>query len=175
MASSTHRRPHAWHALQFGSLFLGLILLYAVTFSSAPVERFLHAPVSRAVALSCFPVLSLLGQTSLASNSLEFEGFRAVVVEACNGVLPSYIFLAAIVAFPCSWRDKLRGAALGVPLIFLINVFRVISLMILGAKKPEIVERVHIDVWQTAVVVLAIGIWIFWAERIVHGRPAVRR
>jgi len=64
---------------------------------------------------------------------------------------------------------------IGIPAILLINVVRVVSLMILGAHNPDIVERVHIDVWQTAIVVLALGIWIFWAERIARPRFEVRR
>jgi exosortase/archaeosortase family protein len=161
--------------VRFCGVFLLLIALYAAVFSTPFVERRIHAPVSRVVALSCLPVLATLGNVSLVDTYLEFDGFRAVVVEACNGVLPTYIFLAAVIAFPSRWRDKLWGALIGIPLIFSINVVRVVSLMILGAKKPSIVERIHIDVWQTAVVVLAMGIWIFWVERFVRRQPAVRR
>lgn len=161
--------------MRFCGLFLLLIALYAAVFSTPFVERRIHAPVSRVVALFCLPVLGALGSASLVDTHLEFDGFRAVIVEACNGVLPTYIFLAAVVAFPSRWRDKLWGALIGIPLIFSINVVRVVSLMILGAKRPNIVERIHIDVWQTAVVVLAMGIWIFWVERFVRRQPTVRR
>lgn len=177
------RRPNAapqprrsWpQAVRFCAVFLLLIAVYAAVFSTPFVERWLHAPLSHLVAVLCVPVLSLFGEASLSGTTLQFQAFRGTVVEACNGVLPTYIFLAAVIAFPSSGTDKLRGALLGVPAIFLINLARVISLMLLGAYKPDIVERVHIDVWQTVVVALAMGIWIFWAERIVRPRSAVRR
>jgi exosortase/archaeosortase family protein len=159
----------AWgRAARFCGLFVLLIALYAAVFQTPFVERRIHAPVSRVVTLVCLPVLAALGNASVTGTDLEFDGFRATVVEACNGVLPTYIFLAAVVAFPSRWRAKLWGALIGIPLIFSINVVRVVSLMILGARRPSIVERVHIDVWQTAVVVLAMGIWIFWVERFVR-------
>ena len=159
---------------RFCAGFVLLIALYAATFQTPFVVRWVHEPMSRLVALICVPLLSVLGETSLSGTHLTFDGFRAVIVEACNGVLPTYIFLAAVLAFPSTWRDKLSGVLLGIPVIFVINVARVISLMILGARKPDIVERVHIDVWQTAVVVLAMATWIFWAERLVGRRPALR-
>jgi exosortase/archaeosortase family protein len=174
---STAREPwRGWLRVgRFCAGFLLLIALYAATFSTPVVERWIHAPLSRLVALVCMPLLSLFGETALSGTYLEFEGFRAVIVEACNGVLPTYIYLAAVLAFPSGWEDKLRGALIGVPVIFVINVARVISLMILGAYRPDIVERVHIDVWQTAVVAVAMATWIFWAERFVRPRSAIRR
>ncbi len=151
-----------------------MMAFYAAVFSTPFVDRWLHAPMSRLVAFSSAPLLPLFGEASADGTHLALDGFRAVVVEACNGVLPAYIFLAAVIAFPCGWREKLRGL-LFLPAIHLINVARVVSLMVVGSRRPEIVERVHIDVWQTAVVVLAMGIWIFWAERYARPRAAVAR
>lgn len=162
-------------AVRFCAVFLLLIILYAGVFSTPFVERWLHDPLSHLVAVSCVPILSLFGEVSLSGTTIQFQNFRATIVEACNGVLPTYIFLAAVIAFPSLWIDKLRGLLLGVPALFLVNLARVLSLMFLGAYEPDIVERVHIDVWQTVVVALAMGIWIFWAERIVRPRSAARR
>jgi len=168
--------PSPWpRVVRFCTIFLLLIAAYVAFFSTPWVERHVHAPMSRLVAVVSLPLLSLFGPVTISGTHLEFDGFRAVIVEACNGVLPMYIFLAAVLAFPSSWPEKLRGVLLGVPIIFPINVVRVVSLMILGAHNPDIVERIHIDVWQTAVVVLTMGIWIFWAERFVRPRSEARR
>ncbi len=161
--------------VRFCVVFLLLVVVYVAVFSTPWVERYVHAPMSRLVAVVVAPILSLFGQVTISGTYLEFDGFRAVIVEACNGVLPMYIFLAAVLAFPSSWPEKLRGVLLGVPIILSINVVRVVSIMILGAHNPDIVERIHIDVWQTAIVVLAMGIWIFWAERLVRPGAEVRR
>jgi len=168
-------RAGAWLRIgRFCVTFLLLIALYSATFSTPFVARWVHEPMSRLVALISMPLLSLLGEASLSGTHLTFNGFRAVIVDACNGVLPTYIFLAAVLAFPSTWRDKLSGVLLGVPVILVINVARVVSLMILGAHQPDIVERVHIDVWQTAVVALAMATWIFWVERFVRRGSALR-
>ena len=170
LPSAVSNRQRWTSALRFCATFAALIALYAATYATAPVQRWVHEPASRLVARSCMPVLSLLGQASRSGTLLSFEGYRAEVVDACNGVLPAWIYLAAVIAFPSRWSDKLRGLLMGIPSLFAVNVIRVISLMLLGAYEPDLVERIHIDVWQTAIVVLAMGIWILWAERIVR-RP----
>jgi len=162
------------NVVRFCAGFLLLMTVYLALFSSSWVVRSIHAPMSRLVAVVSATLLTPFGQVSLSGTDLELDGYRAAIVEACNGVLPIYIFLAAIVAFPSRWSEKLKGMLIGIPAILLINVVRVVSLMILGAHNPDIVERVHIDVWQTAIVVLALGIWIFWAERLVRPRNEVR-
>lgn len=170
-AQETGPTTRAWpRIVRFCGGFLLLMAAYAALFSTAWVERFIHAPMSKLVAVVSAALLAPFGEVSRSGTNLTLDGFRAVIVEACNGVLPIYIFLAAVLAFPSSWSEKLRGALIGIPAILVINLVRVVSLMILGAHNPDIVERVHIDVWQTAVVVLALGIWIFWAERLVQPR-----
>lgn len=162
-------------AIRFCVTFLLLTGFYAAVFSTPFVDRVLHEPMSRLVAASSMPLLHLFGEPQRAGTYLIFNGFQAEILDACNGVLPTFLFLAAVLALPSSWRAKLWGAAIGVPAIFVINVVRVVSLMILGALRPDIVERVHIHVWQTLVVILAMGLWVFWAERFVRPQLAVRR
>lgn len=94
--------------------------------------------------------------------------------DACNGILPTYIFVAAILAFPSSWREKGIGLMIEIPAIFAINVVRVVTLMCLGASYPDLFEQVHIYVWQTLVVALSMAVWLFWAERFVRPHTAIR-
>ena len=158
-------------ALRFVGLFLLLVAIYALLFSTQPAKRWLHQPMVRLVAAAAAPCLALFGDASREGQHLRLDGFDAPIVEACNGVLPLYLYLAAVVAFASPWRAKLRGALVGTPVILALNLVRVVSLMVLGARRPELVERVHIDVWQTAMVVAAMGLFVYWVERHVK-RPA---
>ena len=159
-------------ALRFCALFLLLVALYAAGFSTTPVERFLHRPMTWLAAACAAPWLSLFGDAAREGTRLSLDGFAAPLVEACNGVLPIYLYLAALVAFPSTWRAKLRGALVGVPALFALNLVRVVSLMVLGARWPALLERVHIDVWQTAMVVAAMGLFLRWVERRAGGPAA---
>jgi exosortase H (IPTLxxWG-CTERM-specific) len=172
---ATSGRSRGSMALRFCTAFLLLVAFYAGVFTTPFVERFVHAPLSRIVAWSSWALLSPFGDATIQGTHIAFNGFRAVIVEACNGVLPTYLYLAAVVAFPSGWREKLWGGLIGIPLIYAVNVVRVISLMILGAARPDVVELVHIHVWQALLVASAMGIWIFWTERFVRPQLALRR
>lgn len=160
---------------RFILLFLALAIGLAALASTGPFDRLVHRPLSRALAATAAAVLSPAGEALARGDRLVFRGFEATVDEACNGVLPITIYLAAVLAFPSRWRERARGALLGVAAILAINLVRVVSLMLVGAFWPQSFERVHIDVWQALVVLLAMAVWVFWVERIVGERRLADR
>jgi len=144
------------------------ILLVCSWISSGDFAReHVHAPLARFLVRLVSAVLSPLGTVSADGANLYFRGFDIEIVEACDGVLPTFIYLAAVLAFPSGWRSKLWGAALGVPAIFAINLLRLMSLVVVGVWRPDLFERVHIYVWQTLVIALSMALWVFWVERFV--------
>jgi exosortase H (IPTLxxWG-CTERM-specific) len=161
--------------VRFVFLFLFFILLFALLSATASAERLLHSPLSRLTAILVTQILSLLGSASTSGNSILFNSFSASVDEACDGVLPTYIFIAAVLAFPSRWRSKAWGIALGTASIFMINLLRVVSLMIVGSRWPDLFEQVHIYVWQALVIALSMGIWVLWVEAFVRPGAAPRR
>lgn len=155
--------------LRFALPFLALIALFLALGATPTAEWILHGPLCHAVAEVARLLLAMLGDASVSGRLLRFDGFEAVVVEACNGFLPTAIYVAAVLAFPCSWRAKGFGLLLGVPAIQVVNVVRVVSLMVLGAYWPALFERVHIFVWQTLVIAFTMAIWVGWIESVVEG------
>jgi exosortase H (IPTLxxWG-CTERM-specific) len=158
----------------FCATFLSLVILFAVLTSTPWADRVLHQPLSRLLAIASVPFLSIAGSAWSSGTQLHFEGFSAVVEEACNGVLPTYIYIAAVLAFPSRWVEKAWGILIGIPTIFVVNLVRVITLMFFGAYWPDLFEKVHIYVWQALVVGLSMAIWLFWVERFVRPRARER-
>jgi len=151
--------------VRFCLLFLLLVLIFAVLTSTPSAQVMLHAPLSRLLVLISASILGAFGTVSASGNYLSLNGFGVSIVEACNGVLPTYLYVAAVLALPSRWRDKGWGVLIGVPAIFLINLIRVITLMLCGAYWPTVFEQVHIYVWQALVIGLSMAVWVFWAER----------
>ena len=159
---------------RFAVLFLLLSVGLTLAASTPPATRLVHEPLQRGVARIAMWILAPFGESHVRGASLDYKNFGVEIVEACDGVLPSIIFLAAVLAFPSRWRDKALGALIGLPSIFAINLVRVVTLMFVGAARPEIFEQVHIYVWQAIVIACAMGLWVFWAERFVRPRAARR-
>ncbi len=62
-------------------------------------------------------------------NEFEFiinPQYSVVITPECNGLIPYFIFLAAILAYPSSISLKIIWAFLGFVLFFIINIIRLI-------------------------------------------------
>ena len=159
---------------RFSLLFIACNVALVTLTSTAAAGTYLHEPMARCVAFLSWLVLSPFGRTSVSGVELGFNDFGVRIVEACDGILPATIYLSAILAFPSRWADKGWGLLIGLPAIFLINLVRVVTLVMVGAAWPDIFEQVHIYVWQALVIGLAMVIWVFWAERFVRAHLQAR-
>ena len=62
------------------------------------------------------------------------------------------------------------GAVLGLVVLTVVNLFRIMSLFWIGMAYPEYLNVAHLLVWQTAIILLAIVLWLFWVERFAGAR-----
>jgi exosortase/archaeosortase family protein len=93
----------------------------------------------------------------------------AVVIRAgCNGLEAVFLLLAGILAFPASWRQ--RGAALMtyLPLLFIVNVLRVLMLLFVMSQYPAHIDLFHYQIGQGIMVVF---VMIFWVHYVRQATP----
>lgn len=103
--------------------------------------------------------------------------FRFNVVPDC-GALPSMsIFLAAMIAFPTDLWRRLLGLAIGLPLLYGVNIARLTCLALIGAYSGngQIFDFAHEYVWQAVYIVFVVIIWLMWVEFIVRPKAKTRR
>lgn len=129
----------------------------------------LVAALESATAALAQDVLFLVGSdVSQGGRVLVFEGQTALVVEECTGAYEVLIFCAAVLAFPTSWRKRLAGLALGVPLIYGVNVLRVATLLFVGRRAPGALDFLHLYLWQATLILLITGTWLLWIALVVR-------
>jgi exosortase/archaeosortase family protein len=80
------------------------------------------------------------------------------------------LFMAAVLAFPSTSQLRLMGLAAGLPAIQLINLVRLVSLYWSGIHRPQWFTFLHIVVWQTAVILVGVAIFIIWSSRVARDR-----
>ncbi|HYS04867.1 MAG TPA: exosortase H [Candidatus Dormibacteraeota bacterium] len=153
---------------RFCVLFILLIVLFSSITSTRFVGVVLHDHLTRFIATLSARVLALFGTALASGQFLSLNGFGASIEGACDGVQPTYIYVAAVLAFPSTWRAKAWGILIGIPAIFLINFIRVATIMLCGAYWPNWFERVHLYGWQALVIALTMAVWVFWAELFVR-------
>ena len=106
------------------------------------------------------------GSTTVSGTLLISDNFVANVVAECTAIGPIILYIGAVVAYPASKRAKLAGVAAGVVVLTAVNLVRIISLFWIGEAYPEYLDVVHLLVWQSAIILLAIIMWLLWAGRL---------
>lgn len=163
-------------SLGFVAIFLGSLLLFSIVIRVDAVDKSLIIPFTVLVARAGSFTLNLLGMgTAVFGTVILGEGGYAVdILNGCNGIYVVGIVVSAVLAFPCTRKEKLVGLLLGFTGVQLVNLVRIVSLYYIGLTNPALFDRFHHYVWQTGVIVLSMAIWIFWAEVLVAA-PARRR
>jgi len=146
------------------SCFAICAILYFVFRRSDVLEPFLAFNAR----VSSFAV-RLFGGNAQADGVFILSGRNSFqVITECTSLIPTAIFVSAVVAWQSSFRDKLIGLGVGIPLLFVINIARIISLLYVGSAFPNYLDIAHFYVWQALLIIITVGLWVLWAEKIAH-------
>jgi len=154
-------------ALRFLAFFILIFGICYFFFGLAPGIRLgIIKPFTAFLANAVTAIINVFGARAWTEGTIVRSPTYSInVAMGCDGIEASSLFLAGVLAFPTSWRAKLIGIALGIPLIQAINVARLVGLYYAGANLPSIVEGLHVYVAQTIVILLSTAILIFWLDR----------
>jgi exosortase H (IPTLxxWG-CTERM-specific) len=123
-------------------------------------------PYTEFLAEAVAAVINLFGAGAVAKGALVYSPrYSMDIAMGCDGVEASCLYLAGVLAFPTSWRARLIGFALGVPLIHAINLARLVGLYYVGMHWPSVFDGVHDYVAQTIVILFSTAILVFWLQR----------
>jgi exosortase H (IPTLxxWG-CTERM-specific) len=90
------------------------------------------------------------------------NGFAYQVGYICIGFTPIIMFIGCVLAYPGTWQVKRMGIALGIPLLWLLNLVRLVHLFYLGVYIPKAFTLAHEIVWQGLQAVTFIALWLSW-------------
>jgi exosortase H (IPTLxxWG-CTERM-specific) len=169
-ATPPPERPTGWRAyrreIQFLVLFIVLLGGGFALIAWQPVNDGLVEPFTAAIAKVSAKVLDLLGQeTTMNGTRIYGKNFAVDIENGCNGIEALIIFLSATLSFPASWKARLTGLVIGAIGIQIVNLIRVVALFLTGVYFPSFFDSSHTVVWQTVVILFAVLLWIFWAQR----------
>ena len=161
---------------KFFLIFLALqVLLLGMVELRALQQQFV-LPWTHLVAMACSVLVMVFDGNAAAMNNLLWNpvtGFGVSIEPGCNGVEAYIILLAAIVAYPSTWRMRLWGLAWGFVAVQGLNVVRVISLFYLGQWNQAAFHLAHTYLWQGLIMLDVLVFWLFWvrASARTNGAP----
>ena len=92
---------------------------------------------------------------------------------SCSGGDPMALCAGAVLAFPAAWGARLRGAAVGLTVITVLNVVRLGNLSLV-AEDQALLDVLHVYVWPGILILAAAGFvyaWMGWQGRGADGGP----
>jgi exosortase H (IPTLxxWG-CTERM-specific) len=103
-----------------------------------------------------------------------FDHFPVAIIDECTGVYEAVLLSAALLAFPASWGKTAIGFLLGLPLIYALNLARIVLLLCVGRWLPGAFELMHVYFWQVTMIAMVSGLWLAWVIWVVRDDPGVR-
>jgi len=149
--------------LRFGLTFGLVTAIYYVLALTPWVDGDLFPAYLRANAWVSNALLNWLGQSCQADGTtIRSPQFAITIKRGCDALEPSWLFCAAVLAFPAPWRRRLPGMAVGVAAILTLNLVRIVSLYFIGIHFPGFFETMHLEIWPVVFIIVALLLWFVW-------------
>ena len=153
-------------SLLFLARFLALLVAFYFLVAWNPINDAVIVPFTAAIARVSGTMLNGIGEkVSVAGTEIRSGSFAVQIENGCNGVEAALLFGSAVLAFPAPWRRRLTGLLAGLIAIQALNLVRVVSLFWIGAHRPALFDSSHTVLWQSAVVLASVLMFLFWAAR----------
>lgn len=157
----------AWHQIAIRVAIVAAIPLLWLIVASTPAGIAGAAAVSTALARAASYALALFGiPVFLDSANIIAGDFHAVIVLECSALDIITLFAAAVLVYPAPLASRLRGVLLGALALAALNYIRVVTLLLIGIHYPRYMDFAHDVIWQAALIIAAIGIWLLWQKRV---------
>jgi exosortase family protein XrtM len=147
-------------------LFVGCYVLLNYGYFKIPDALFINVIHHYGVVTICVDLINMLApmekvlaeQSHLISANADLE-----IVRGCDGAGVLFLLVAAIVAFPSKFKQKVIGLLLGIVFIYLLNLLRIGILYFVMAYHPYWLELIHVYLAPTLMVILACAYFALWA------------
>lgn len=153
---------------------LGFALLMGVFYAFWFTHFFTNnilLPFTRFNALIAAAVLGIFGyHPAVIDAKLSSQWVTIDVGRGCDALEPMAIFVVAVFLFPAQYRSKIIGILCGVPVLFVFNLMRIITLFLAGVhgdflfgdKSEFYFNLLHLQVWPAVFILLTLLLLAFW-------------
>src|SRR5579872_61861 len=148
----------------FVARFLAALIVFYIVVASAPVNDHVIVPFTELIVRATALVLRGIHEPiAVVGTVIRTSRFALDVRNGCNGVEAMLLIVAAMIAFPATFRSRLAGLFVASAAIQILNLIRVSSLVWLGEHHRAAYDFVHVAVWQTIVILAAVMMFVLWS------------
>ncbi len=139
---------------RFFTVFILVLLALFSLEMLMPVQKHVIVPFTGLLAQISAALITPFDSSVVAFGKiLQFNdtGFAVSIEAGCNGVEATIVLIAAVLAFPATWRQRVAAILLGFLAIQVLNIVRIISLFYLGNWDMDIFGWIHLYLWPTLI------------------------
>ncbi len=138
-------------------LFLLALMSFYILWATPFFQDNVIKNVAIAYAKTSSIILNILGYSVHSlGDVVSNKSFSISIQNGCDGVEGLAIYLCALLIYPTSWSNKLKGIFFGVCFLVLLNLLRIVSLFLIGIHIPSIFDLMHESVWQVLFIMMSI-------------------
>ena len=122
-------------------------------------------------------ILSLGGMDVVVEGVVVyFNGSEFWIIDECTAIFSSIVYCSCVLAYPTTLKNKGLGIAFGVPLLYAINILRLIVLALVDLySSPEMFDFVHVYLWQASFIIFVVVIFLLWLHFLSEERTCAKK
>ena len=154
---------------RFVLIFLTILITLFTIEMLVPVQEHVIVPFTSLLAKISATIVQPFDDTVLAYGKiLQFRdtGFAVSIEAGCNGVEATIVLIAAVIAFPASWKARAAAIGLGFIAIQALNIVRIISLFYLGNWNMDFFSWIHLYLWPALIMLDVLIVFIVYLRYI---------
>ncbi|TVQ83878.1 MAG: exosortase H [Chromatiaceae bacterium] len=158
---------------RFFSIFIVLTAALFAAQLTPPVQQGFVLPFTSAIAWLSAVLMQAWDDQVIAQGKLIWDassGFGVSIEAGCNGVEAGIVLVAAVLAFPATWRERLIGVAIGLLTVQALNLLRIITLFYLGQWNQTWFEWAHLYLWQALIMLDVLAVFLLWLHWLASRR-----
>jgi exosortase H (IPTLxxWG-CTERM-specific) len=172
MGIAPSRKP----GIVFVARFFAALIVFYLVIASDPVNDHVIVPFTELIVRTTAVLLRAIHEPIVVAGTvIRTSSFALDVRNGCNAVEAMMLLAAAMIAFPATLRSRLAGLLVASAAIQIVNVVRVSSLIWLGQHHRGAFDVMHVAVWQTIVILAAVGMFVYWSLRFAEKPLQARR
>lgn len=118
----------------------------------------------------------LLWNTSVDGLTILVNGEGAInVINECTGIFSLSAYIAIVLAYDTTLKNKAWGLVVGVPVLFSLAVIRLSLTTLTAVKYPEMLHVIHDYLFQIFLLVFVVILFVLWHDVVIEKKHNIRR
>lgn len=86
------------------------------------------------------------------------------LVDGCTGISAIGLFIGFILAYPGDWKNRISFSFLGIGVIYIVNIFRIVVLVITQEEWNQFFDIMHDYSTTTIFYIVIFLLWMTWVK-----------